>query len=129
MPCEEAARLLPFFRVNRGRRVYFERMNIETEPETVTRHRLLPPYHVLIENDDDHSQVFVVAVIRKVFGYEEAKAIELMHTAELAGEAVVWTGSKEVAELRLDQVRTFHEKHWGDGRDLGPLRSRIEPAH
>ncbi len=98
------------------------------EPETDTRPKLLPPYHVMIENDDDHSQIFVVAVLRKVFGYDEPEATRLMHTAEEVGEAVVWTGPKEVAELKLDQLRTFHEKHWRDDRDLGPLRCRIEPA-
>ena len=56
------------------------------EPETVSRPRLLPPYHVLIENDDDHSQLFVILVLRKVFGYDEPKAMSLMHTAEQAGE-------------------------------------------
>ena len=96
------------------------------EPETATRPRLLPPYHVLIENDDDHSQMFVVLVLRKVFGFDDAKAIDLMHTAEEAGEAVVWTGPKEVAELKLEQLRTFHEKR--DNGDLGPIRCRIEPA-
>jgi ATP-dependent Clp protease adaptor protein ClpS len=40
---------------------------------------------------------------------------------------VVWTGPKEVAELKLDQLRTFHEKR-GNDQDLGPLRCRIEPA-
>lgn len=99
------------------------------EPRTETQSRILPPYHVLIENDDDHSQLFVIAVLRKVFGYDEAKAIDLMTTAEEAGEAVVWTGAKEVAELKLEQLRTFHEKHHQDERDLGPLRCRIEPAN
>lgn len=99
------------------------------EPEVETRSKLLPPYHVLIENDDDHSQFFVVAVLRKVFGYDEQQSTALMHAAEEHGEAVVWTGAKEVAELKLDQIRTFHENHWRDERDLGPLRCRIEPAN
>ena len=98
------------------------------EPKTDTTPKILPPYHVLIENDDEHSQLFVVAVLRKVFGYDESKAIDLMHAAERAGEAVVWTGPKEVAELKLDQIRTYHEKHWSDERDLGPIRCRMEPA-
>ncbi len=106
-------------------------MAVETpvlEPDTETRTRLLPPYHVLIENDDDHSQLFVILVLRKVFGFDEPAAIRYMHHAEEHGEAVVWTGSKEVAELKLEQLRTFHEKHWQDGRNLGPIRCRIEPA-
>ena len=97
------------------------------EPRTDERTKLLPPYHVMIENDDDHSQDFVVIVLRKVFGYDEPKAIALMHTAEEVGEAVVWTGAKEVAEFKLDQLRTFHEKR-GEDRDLGPVGCRIEPA-
>jgi ATP-dependent Clp protease adaptor protein ClpS len=96
------------------------------EPATDTRPKVLPPYHVLIEDDDDHSQVFVVLALRKVFGYDLEQATLLMSTAEQAGEAVVWTGPKEVAELKLDQLRTLHEKR--DDRDLGPLRCRIEPA-
>jgi ATP-dependent Clp protease adaptor protein ClpS len=95
-------------------------------PDTDTKSRLLPPYHVIIENDDHHSQMFVVLVLRKVFGYDEPKAIDLMLTAHETGEAVVWTGAKEVAELKLDQLRTFHEER--DDADLGPLACRIEPA-
>jgi ATP-dependent Clp protease adaptor protein ClpS len=104
-------------------------MSTVAEPKVDNRAKLLPPYHVLIENDDDHSQVFVVMVLRQVFGYDEPKATSLMHAAEENGEAVVWTGPKEVAELKLDQIRTYHEKHWRDGHDIGPLRSRIEPAN
>ena len=52
------------------------------DPETDTRSKVLPPYHVIIENDDHHSQIFVVLVLRKVFGYDDAQAIDLMHTAE-----------------------------------------------
>lgn len=100
-------------------------------PQTLeeTRTKQLPPYHVLIENDDDHSMEFVVMVLRKVFGYDDAKAKDLMMTAHEQGEAIVWTGSKEVAELKVEQIRTFHEKHWRDGHEIGPLRCRIEPAN
>jgi ATP-dependent Clp protease adaptor protein ClpS len=103
------------------------------EPKSDTAVKLLPPYHVLIENDDHHSQEFVVAVLRKVFGYDAPKATQLMHTAEEMGEAVVWTGPKEVAELKVDQIRTCHEHRIlgdnpGASIDLGPVGCRIEPA-
>jgi ATP-dependent Clp protease adaptor protein ClpS len=103
------------------------------EPKSDAAVKLLPPYHVLIENDDHHSQDFVVMVLRKVFGYDEPKATQLMHAAEEMGEAVVWTGPKEVAELKLDQIRTCHEHRVLDSNyaasiDLGPVGCRIEPA-
>ena len=56
------------------------------------------------------------------------KAFELTHEAHSRGRAVVWTGSKEVAELKADQVQTFHEFRDRDQRDLGPLSCLIEPA-
>ncbi|HEY8504546.1 MAG TPA: ATP-dependent Clp protease adaptor ClpS [Gemmataceae bacterium] len=98
------------------------------EEQTETRPRLLPPYNVILENDDDHSMEFVVQVLRKVLGVPLEKAFRLMLTAHETGESVIWTGPKEVAELKVEQVRTFHEVRARDGRDLGPLGCRIEPA-
>jgi ATP-dependent Clp protease adaptor protein ClpS len=98
------------------------------EPEVASRPRLLPPYNVILENDDDHSMEFVVDVLRKVFGFELPKSVQLMLTAHETGCAVVWTGPKEVAELKAEQMSTFHETRERDKKDLGPLGVRIEPA-
>lgn len=99
-----------------------------TRPDTTTERefKLLPPYHVILENDDHHSMEFVVEVLVKVFSYETEKCIQLMLTAHHQGRAVVWTGPKEVAELKLEQMIGFHEKR-GE-RDLGALGCCIEPA-
>lgn len=102
------------------------------DPETDTYEevgfRLLPPYNVLIENDEFHSCDFVVHVLREVFKFEPEKAFKVMLQAHEEGEAVCWTGSKEVAELKVEQIETFHEKQMKTGKDLGPLGCRIEPA-
>ena len=98
------------------------------DPETTTRTRRLPPYNVLIENDDDHSMDFVIEVLQKVFGFDRPKAFLHMMKAHEEGEAVVYTGSKEVAELKAEQVQSVREKHHKTGKDLGPLGCRIEPA-
>lgn len=98
------------------------------EPEVDARTRLLPPYNVILQNDDDHSMEFVVEVLRKVFGYELEKSFQMMLNAHETGCAVVWTGSKEVAELKAEQISTCHEFRERDKKDLGPLGVRIEPA-
>jgi ATP-dependent Clp protease adaptor protein ClpS len=98
------------------------------EPKVVTKRRLLPPYNVLVMNDDDHSMDFVVDVLRKVFGYPLEKSFQLMLCAHETGCSVVWTGPKEVAELKAEQISTFHETRERDNKDLGPLGVRIEPA-
>jgi len=98
-----------------------------TEPDVETKFKLLPPYHVILENDEHHSMPFVVDVLRKVLGVTLEKAFQFMLTAHETGRAIVWTGAKEVAELKLEQITTFHEKT-GAGKDLGPLGCSIEPA-
>ncbi|MCE9532443.1 MAG: ATP-dependent Clp protease adaptor ClpS [Planctomycetes bacterium] len=98
------------------------------EPEVENRTRLLPPYNVLLLNDDAHSMDFVVEVLQKVFKFPLERAFQLMIEAHENHVAVVWTGPKEVAELKAEQMTTFHETRASDKKDLGPLGVRIYPA-
>lgn len=93
-----------------------------------TRPRLLPPYHVILQNDDYHSFEFVIGVLRQVLSCSLYQALALTWQAHTSGRAVIWTGPKEVAELKVEQIRTFHETRSTDGRQLGPLGCTIEPA-
>ena len=101
-----------------------------TKPEAKTdpKSKLLPPYHVILMNDDDHSFDFVVMVLRKVFGVTQEEGFQLALRAHETGRSVVWTGAKEIAELKVEQMRTFHEVRDRDKKDLGPLDCHIEPA-
>jgi ATP-dependent Clp protease adaptor protein ClpS len=90
--------------------------------------RRVPPYHVILENDDQHTMDFVVDVLRKVLGCVAERAVQLMLQAHTTGRAIIWTGPKEGAELKVEQIRTFHQIHPADGTKLGPLACSIEPA-
>jgi ATP-dependent Clp protease adaptor protein ClpS len=92
-----------------------------------TKTRFLPPYHVILDNDDHHSFEFVMGVLQKALGYNEQKCYELTLLAHHSGRAIVWTGSKEVAELKMEQLLSFHEIK-ANGQKLGPLGVCIEPA-
>lgn len=101
------------------------------ETDTTTKHKTLPPYHVILRNDEVHSMGFVVTVLQKVFGYDEQKASLLMLEAHHNQRAIVWSGSKEGAEFKQEQVRSLHERiplSGGPSKDLGPLDCDIEPA-
>lgn len=100
----------------------------ETAPQEDVRSKLLPPYHVILANDDVHSMEFVVDVLRKVLGVTVERAAQLMLEAHNSGRAVIWTGPKEIAELKAEQVHTFHEVRKPQNVDLGPLTCTIEPA-
>jgi ATP-dependent Clp protease adaptor protein ClpS len=64
----------------------------------------------------------------KVLGCASERAIQLMLEAHTSGRAVIWTGTREVAELKAEQIQTFTETRESDGAHLGPLGCVIEPA-
>lgn len=103
-------------------------MPVSTKPieREETQTRFLPPYNVILENDDHHSCEFVMAVLRKVLGCSEQRAFQLMEEAHTTGRAIIWTGSKEVAELKVEQVQSCHEIR--GSLKLGPLGCTMEPA-
>src|SRR5579863_5161565 len=72
-----------------------------------TRPKTQPPYAVIVENDDVHTWLYVIEVLQKVFGYDEQKAFVLTAQVHYSGQAIVWSGSLEVAELKRDQIRGF----------------------
>ena len=67
--------------------------------------KFLPPYAVVVLNDDDHTYEYVIETLCKVCGHTVEKAFKLAREIDTAGRAVVWTGSFEVAELKRDQIR------------------------
>jgi ATP-dependent Clp protease adaptor protein ClpS len=99
------------------------RPDVRETPET----RLFPPYNVILQNDDHHSQEFVVEVLSKVLRCPKERAFQLMIEAHTSGRSVIWSGPKEVAELKAEQVCTFHEIR-NHGPNLGPLTCYVEPA-
>jgi len=45
------------------------------KPEEETRTRHVPPYNVILENDDDHSMQFVVEVLCKALAVSVERAV------------------------------------------------------
>ena len=99
----------------------------ETRPTEEIRTRTIPPYNVILLNDD-HSMEFVMEVLCKVLGVATERAYQLMMEAHTSGRAIIWSGSKEVAELKLEQIQSMHEVRESDNAKLGPLSCDIEPA-
>ncbi|HUR54631.1 MAG TPA: ATP-dependent Clp protease adaptor ClpS [Gemmataceae bacterium] len=102
--------------------------DVVPEEDTDTRTRRQPPYAVILHNDDLNTMEFVIVVLRKVFGYEVEKCVELMLEAHEKGRAVVWTGALEVAELKADQIRSCGADPLVAHRGAQPLGVSVEPA-
>ena len=104
------------------------RATTDVLPEEEVRTRTIPPYHVILLNDDHHSMEFVMEVLCKVLGVAAERAYQFMIEAHTSGRAIIWTGSKEVAELKLEQIQSIPEIRASDDAKLGPLACDIEPA-
>ncbi len=88
----------------------------ETTPETVVRPKRTrktksdqrakrqPRYAVILHNDDLNTMDFVVHSLQKVFGYNSQVALDLMARAHIEGRSQVWSGTRELAELKAEQL-------------------------
>lgn len=99
------------------------------EPQVRPRQRTRkqPNYALIIENDDDHTFDYVVLVVSRVCGHSIEKALELVLHAHHSGEAMVWSGTLELAELKRDQIKEFGPDPFAAKPVDYPLGVRIEP--
>ncbi len=87
----------------------------------------LPPYQVIILNDDEHTFPYVISLIQKVFHHDANHAVRLTANIHHRGRAVVWTGPKEHAEMKRDLVRGYGPDFYASAPVRYPLGVRIEP--
>src|SRR5258708_33134426 len=102
----------------------------EAPPKESTSRRKpkrLPPYAVVVLNDDLHTFAYVIETFIKVFGYAHEKCYQLAQTIHTQGRAVVWTGPKVVAELKRDQIRSAGPDLHASQKVECPLGVVIEP--
>lgn len=113
---EEHATIQPAGKVERKR-----------ETETREKPKLLPPYGVILLNDDRHSFPYVIDALRRTFGYSTFKSLTLAMRAHMTGRALVWCGSKEVAEFKRERLRGFGPDIYAMNMVNFPLGCEIEP--
>jgi ATP-dependent Clp protease adaptor protein ClpS len=89
--------------------------------------KILPPYAVVLHNDDLHSFPYVIETLMKVFGYAQEKCYVLTLAVHNAGHGIVWSGPKEVAELKRDQIRAAGPDFYAEKKVDFPLGVTIEP--
>lgn len=68
------------------------------------------PWQVIVWNDPVNTMSYVVYVFRKLFGYDETKATELMLQVHHEGRAIVSDGPREQAEI--DCFRLHNHGLW-----------------
>ena len=80
----------------------------DTGQEQRTTHSVIPPYAVILHNDDLHEMNYVVqALVKSVPCLDADEAVRIMLEAHNKGTAVVIVCPLEQAELYRDRIRTF----------------------
>ena len=72
-----------------------------------TKPTALPPYHVVLLDDNDHSHEYVMEMLKAIFGYHESMGFTLADKVDSQGRAVVFTTHREYAELKRDQIQAY----------------------
>src|SRR5689334_12189302 len=67
----------------------------------------LPPYHVVLFNDDDHSYEYVIEMLMVLFGHPMEMGMTMAKEVDEQGKVVVLTTHKEKAELKRDQIHAY----------------------
>ena len=86
-----------------------------------------PPYAVILFNDEDHTFQYVIETLMKVFGYPPEKSYLLTLQVHNAGKGIVWSGTRELAELKRDQIRSAGPDFYALKKIDFPLKATVEP--
>lgn len=78
-----------------------------TDTNTEQRVERLPPYKVLLHNDDVNSFEHVILTIMKLTPLKEPEAIAKTVEAHETGQALLLVTNRERAELYVEQFATF----------------------
>jgi ATP-dependent Clp protease adaptor protein ClpS len=96
-------------------------------PKRRPKSKKLPPYNVILLDDNDHTVDYVVEMLAKLFGYAESKGQEMAQAVDSQGRVIVLTTHKELAELKRDQI-VGYGADWRLEKSKGAMSAVIEPA-
>ncbi len=65
-------------------------------------------WQVVVLNDPVNRMSYVVMVLRRVLGFEEARARAHMLEVHESGRSIVWTGTREQAEAHMFALQQWH---------------------
>lgn len=87
----------------------------------------LPPYNVVLLDDDHHTYDYVIRMLMRLFGHSWSGSWRMARTVDTEGRVVVATTTKEHAELKCEQILAF-----GPDPDIlncaGSMSAVIEPC-
>jgi ATP-dependent Clp protease adaptor protein ClpS len=75
--------------------------------ETTRRDEIVPLYHVVLLNDDDHTDHYVIEMLCKIFCLSAEAAFQNMVEVHTTGRTIVITCELAQAEFGRDQIHAY----------------------
>ena len=85
-----------------------------------------PRYNVLLWDSDDHTFEYVERMLRELFCHEPESCHKIAKTVDAEGRAIVFTTTREHAELKRDQIHAYGKDH--TEKSKGSMWSTVEPV-
>jgi len=86
-----------------------------------------PLYHVVLLNDDFHTDVYVVEMLQKLFLHSASQAFQHMVEVHTTGRTIVITCGLAEAEFGRDQIHAYGPDPRVEACE-GSMRALVEPA-
>jgi ATP-dependent Clp protease adaptor protein ClpS len=103
------------------------RPTVTPETETTPKQELVPLFHVVLLDDDDHTYDYVVEMLSHIFLLSAQQAFEHAVEVDTQGRTVVMTCELEQAEFGRDQIHGYGADPRMP-RSKGSMRAVVEPA-
>ena len=74
------------------------------QPRRQQKTQTLPPWNVVLLDDDDHTYEYVIEMLGRVFGHSTPRAFQMAREVDSTGRVIVYTTHRELAELKREQI-------------------------
>jgi len=100
---------------------------VTPETDVQEQERLVPLYHVVLLDDDEHTYDYVIEMLQRLFLFSQAEAFRHAVEVDTAGRTIVITCELPQANFARDQIHAYG----ADPRmpnSKGSMSAVVEPA-
>ena len=99
----------------------------EIQDQTRELTQLIPRYHVVLLDDQEHTYEYVIEMLMRLFRHPAEAAFRMAWEVDHQGRSIVSTANKEQAEHRRGQIQSYGPD-WRLPHSKGSMSALIEPA-
>ena len=89
--------------------------------------RLMPRYHVVLLDDEEHTYEYVFEMLMALFQHARERAWNMAREVDRRGRSKVFTTNREQAEHKRSQIHSYGAD-WRLGQSKGSMAAVVEPA-